>query len=82
MSGGDFFESEVSATMEAAGEVSVEHVAPDGTVTALKGPIPVEAGEIVDASFMSVYTRTSIEQPRSAQRPTHIALGWPLPPSE
>ena len=54
MDGGDFFESEKSVTMSAAGAVSIEHVAADGTKTLMKGPLPVEAGEVVDASFMSV----------------------------
>ena len=53
MQAGDFFDSEQSVTMAAAGSVSIEHVAADGTVTAMKGPIAVEAGEVVDSSFMS-----------------------------
>jgi isocitrate dehydrogenase len=58
MDGGDFFESEKSVTMSAAGAVSIEHVAADGTKTLMKGPLPVETGEVVDASFMSVKALT------------------------
>ena len=59
MDGGDFFETEQSHTMAAAGSVTVEHVAADGTVTQMKGPIAVEAGEVVDSSFMDVGALTA-----------------------
>ena len=59
MDGGDFFESELSTTMDAAGTISIEHVAADGTVTQMKGPIDVEAGEVVDSSFMSIAALTA-----------------------
>jgi len=54
MDGGDFFASEQSVTMDGAGAVTIEHVAADGSVTVMKASIPVEAGEIVDSSFMSI----------------------------
>jgi len=54
MSGGDFYASEQSATMTTAGSVTIEHTAKDGTVTVIGADIGVEAGEIVDSSFMSV----------------------------
>jgi isocitrate dehydrogenase len=41
MEKGDFFASEQSTTMKDATEVSIEHVAPDGTVTVLKGSTKV-----------------------------------------
>jgi len=53
MSGNDFYANEKSVTLTEAGTVSIEHVTTDGTVTAMKGPLPVEAGEIVDSAFMS-----------------------------
>ena len=59
MSGGDFFESELSVTMSAAGSVSIEHVAADGTKTTMKADIAVEAGEVVDSSFMSAKALTA-----------------------
>jgi isocitrate dehydrogenase len=49
----DFRANERSVTFPAADDLSVELVATDGTVTVLKESIPVLAGEIVDATFMS-----------------------------
>jgi isocitrate dehydrogenase len=54
MNKGDFFESEISHRMEAAGSVKIEHVASDGTVTVMKDLFPLQENEIIDASFMSV----------------------------
>ncbi|MBC04294.1 MAG: isocitrate dehydrogenase (NADP(+)) [Phycisphaerae bacterium] len=53
MDGNDFFGNEQSVTVDTATELSIEHVANDGTVTALRGPVAVEDGEVVDSSFMS-----------------------------
>ncbi|MDF2747832.1 MAG: Isocitrate dehydrogenase, partial [Propionibacteriaceae bacterium] len=53
MEDGDFRHSETSVTVAAAGELRIEHVAADGTVTVLKPSVPVQAGEIVDAAVMS-----------------------------
>lgn len=53
MSAGDFFSNEQSVTMAADDTIRIEHTAADGTVTVLKGDIPVLAGEIVDSTFMS-----------------------------
>ena len=53
MDGGDFRSNEVSTTVESGGTLRIEHVAPDGAVTVLKESVPGEAGEVVDASFMS-----------------------------
>jgi len=52
MSGGDFRSTERSVTVGADGVVRVEHVAADGSVTVLKGPIAVLAGEVLDAAVM------------------------------
>jgi isocitrate dehydrogenase len=52
MSDGDFRHSERSVTMAEAGELRIEHVAADGTVTVLKQAVPVLAGEVVDAAVM------------------------------
>ena len=54
MGADDFASNEVSATMAANGSVRIEHVASDGTVTVLKESVPVLAGEVIDATFMSV----------------------------
>jgi isocitrate dehydrogenase len=53
MSGGDFRSNEVSTTVETATDAKIEFTANDGTVTVLKEKVPLEAGEIVDATFMS-----------------------------
>ncbi len=55
----DFFGNERSVTVDSAGELRIEHVADDGTVTELRKPVAVEAGEVVDASFMSCRALTS-----------------------
>ena len=53
MGGGDFYANEQSTTIAAATQVSIEHVATDGTVTPMRKPVAVEAGEVIDATFMS-----------------------------
>jgi isocitrate dehydrogenase len=52
MSEGDFRSTEESVTAGEETEVRIEHVAQDGTITLLKGPIPVLAGEVLDAAVM------------------------------
>jgi len=54
MSGGDFYGSEKSVTVASDGAVRIEFVAEDGAVTVLKEKTPLLAGEVVDASVMSV----------------------------
>ncbi|MCU1499200.1 MAG: icd [Acidimicrobiales bacterium] len=54
MSGGDFRSNEQSVTITEPTTLRIEHVAGDGTVTVLKPELPVLAGEIVDATVMSV----------------------------
>jgi isocitrate dehydrogenase len=49
----DFRSNEKSVVMEAADTLRIEHVATDGSVTVLKESLPVLAGEVVDATFMS-----------------------------
>jgi isocitrate dehydrogenase len=53
MSGGDFFGNEKSTTLSAAGTLRIEHHDGAGKVTVLKDKVPVLAGEVVDATFMS-----------------------------
>ncbi|MGA0420872.1 MAG: NADP-dependent isocitrate dehydrogenase, partial [Phycisphaerales bacterium] len=53
MTEGDFFGNERSRTMADATTARIEHVAADGTVVVLKENVPLEAGEVVDATFMS-----------------------------
>jgi isocitrate dehydrogenase len=54
MDGGDFFSNEQSVVMATAGLLQVEFVATDGTASELRAPIPVLAGEVVDASVLQV----------------------------
>lgn len=50
----DFRSNELSTTLAAEDTLRIEHVAADGTVTVLKDAVPVLAGEVVDATFLSV----------------------------
>ena len=54
MSSGDFYGSEQSVTVAAAGSVRIEHVAKDGSVKVLKDGLKLQAAEVIDASVMSV----------------------------
>jgi isocitrate dehydrogenase len=54
MDSGDFYGSEQSVVVPAAGVVKIELVAADGAVTVLKEQTAVTAGETIDAAVMSV----------------------------
>ncbi len=53
MSSGDFCSNEKSTTMAAATDAKIEFVSQNGSVIVLKEKVPLEAGEVVDATFMS-----------------------------
>jgi isocitrate dehydrogenase len=53
MSEGDFRSTERSVTVPTATSVRIEHVASDGTVTQLRAPVALQAGEVIDAAVMS-----------------------------
>ena len=53
MASGDFRSNERSVTLGSATTARIEHVAADGTVTVLKESLPLKAGEVLDATFMS-----------------------------
>src|SRR5215467_9574382 len=53
MSGGDFYGSEIAATIQTATNARIEFAGADGAVTVLKAKIPLQAGEIIDAAAMS-----------------------------
>ena len=53
MDGGDFRGNEVAITLPAATTARIEHVAADGTVSVLREALPLLAGEVLDATFMS-----------------------------
>ncbi|MFI5529561.1 NADP-dependent isocitrate dehydrogenase [Kitasatospora sp. NPDC051853] len=50
----DFRSTEKSAVIAEAGQLKIELVAADGTTTVLRESVPVQAGEVVDASVMRV----------------------------
>ncbi len=54
MTAGDFYGSEQSATMAADDVLKISLQQADGSVKVLKEKVPVLAGEVVDATFMSV----------------------------
>jgi isocitrate dehydrogenase len=53
MEAGDFRANEASVTVDAATEVTIQHVGEDGAVTVLRPPVALQAGEILDATVMS-----------------------------
>ncbi len=53
MKGGDFRSNEKSMTMAAATDARIEFVAQDGKTTVLKPKVALQAGEVIDATFMS-----------------------------
>lgn len=54
MPGDDFFGSETSLTIDSADDLKIEFVATDGSSQVLKASTPVLAGEVIDASRLSV----------------------------
>jgi isocitrate dehydrogenase len=56
MSGGDFYGSEVSTTIAAPCAADIVFTAADGTTKALKSGIMLQAGEVIDASAISMNT--------------------------
>ncbi len=59
MTDGDFFSNEKSTTIAEATTAKIEFVDGDGNVTTLKEGIEYQAGEVVDATFMSKNALTS-----------------------
>jgi len=59
MDGEDFRSNEISLTIGQTGSVRIELLALDGTVTVLKEKTPVLAGEIIDATTMSIRELTA-----------------------
>ena len=52
MDAGDFYGSEQSYTMVNAGEVRIEFTSATGSTFPLRGPVKLQAGEVIDASVM------------------------------
>jgi isocitrate dehydrogenase len=53
MSAGDFYHSEKSATMGSAVDARIEFIDQAGKSTVLKEKLPLQAGEVIDGSFLS-----------------------------
>jgi len=53
MSGGDFYGSEKSVTVDKAGNVKIEFVGSDGKTVVLKEKTALKAGEVLDSSVMN-----------------------------
>ena len=53
MKGGDFYSNEKSMTTTAATDARIEFVSQDGNTTVLKPKVALQAGEVIDATFMS-----------------------------
>ncbi len=51
---GDFYHSEKSVTVDKGGDLRIELVQDDGSVTVLRDAVPIAAGEVVDGMYMSV----------------------------
>ena len=71
MTSGDFRSNERSVTLAADDELRIELVGADGSVTVLSEVVPVMAGEVIDASFMSkaalvTFLREQIDDARAA----------------
>jgi isocitrate dehydrogenase len=70
MKSGDFRSNEKSITIPAATTARIEFVGPDGKVSVLKDKIALQAGEVLDATFMSAKALRSFleEQIEDAKR--------------
>src|SRR5207247_1280522 len=53
MKGGDFYSHEKSMTLTEATEARIEFVGQDGKTTVLKPKLSLQAGEVIDATYMS-----------------------------
>jgi isocitrate dehydrogenase len=75
MESGDFYGSEQSVVVANAGQVRIELVAVDGSVTGLKEKTTVSAGEVIDAAVMNVQAlRAFYEQEMNAAKAEDILL--------
>jgi isocitrate dehydrogenase len=75
MSGGDFYETEVSVVVEQPTNVRIELVDRQGEITVLKAKTAISAGEVIDAAVMSVKAlRVFYEQAIAAAKIEDILL--------
>ena len=66
MTDGDFFSHEQSVTLAEAGKVHITFTDESGNATQLRAPVAVEAGEVVDSSFMCKASLTAFLQKQVA----------------
>jgi isocitrate dehydrogenase len=79
MNQGDFYGSEKSATMPAATTVKIEFVDKNGATTVLKEKTSLQAGEVLDASMLSVSSlRSFYEQEIDDARQKGVLLSLHL----
>jgi isocitrate dehydrogenase len=79
MSNGDFYSSEKSTIVGAAGDVRIELVAADGQVTALKEKTVVQADEVIDAAVMNCNAlREFFDKETKAARNDNVLLSLHL----
>ena len=75
MSGGDFYGSENSTTVEAAGKFRIVFYANDGTEKVLKDLVPLKAGEVIDSSVMSLSAlRSFVEEAMAEAKEKDVLL--------
>ncbi|MCA9066164.1 MAG: NADP-dependent isocitrate dehydrogenase, partial [Planctomycetaceae bacterium] len=79
MTEGDFYGSEQSHVMPNAGHVRIELVRNDGSTVVLKEQLPVQAGEVIDASVMSCQAlRSFLAREISDARDNNVLLSLHL----
>lgn len=75
MESGDFYGTEQSVVIEQSGDVKVELVAKDGSITVLKAKTALLEGEVIDSAVMSVKAlRAFYEKEISAAKAEDILL--------
>ncbi len=75
MTGGDFYETELSIVVEQPTNVRIELVDREGSTTVLKAKTAISAGEVIDAAVMSVRAlRLFYEQTIDAAKTEDILL--------
>jgi isocitrate dehydrogenase len=75
MNSGDFYGSEKSVVVETAGNLTIEFVGVDGSISILKERTAVLAGEVIDSAVMSVKAlRHFYEQEIKAAKAENILL--------
>ncbi|MBN6710183.1 NADP-dependent isocitrate dehydrogenase [Haemophilus haemoglobinophilus] len=74
MQQGDFYGTEKSVTIKSAGQFQIEFVASNGEIKILKPFAPLKAGEVIDASVMSLRALKELVAQAKAQAKTEGTL--------